>query len=140
MHGGWRVVNECCGPCCVAQVDDLVMPISIHDVRYLGFVDVADLVAAILTSGLTYSKPTTWLGRLSDLFLEDSKHLVRPSGSTHGADASIHAAVCHLYSHASTPPRLLVQVDSAINMSGRDKFLAITTKDSLVQVRVQAHG
>ena len=76
------------------------MPVAVHDIRYLGFVDTADLVCAVLTSGLTYSKPSSWLGRLSDLFVEDTKHLV----------------------------------DSAINLSGRDKFLAITTKDTLVQV------
>jgi hypothetical protein len=34
-------------------VDDLVMPVAIHDIKYLGFVDVADLVAAILNAGLT---------------------------------------------------------------------------------------
>jgi hypothetical protein len=84
----------------VSQMDDLVMPVAVHDVRYIGFVDVADLVSAVLTSGLTYSKPTSWLGRLSDFFLEDTKHLV----------------------------------DSAVNLSGRDKFVAITTKDTLLQV------
>ena len=82
------------------QMDDLVMPVAIHDVRYVGFIDVADLVEAVLTTGLTYSKPAGWLSKLADLFLEDSKHLV----------------------------------DSAVNLSGRDKFYAVAGRETLFQV------
>ena len=75
---------------CDVQLDDLVMPVSLHDIRYLGFVDVADLVCAILTSGLTAERKSGWLGKVSDLFLEDSKHLVDSAINLSGRD-SMHA-------------------------------------------------
>ena len=52
--------------------DGVSVPISVHDVQYLGFVDCADLVVAALTTPAALAEPRRGLlGRLRQLFRED---------------------------------------------------------------------
>jgi hypothetical protein len=58
----------------------------LHDKQYLGFVDVADLVAAVLEAGVTRPKPEGWLQRVGNMFTEDTVHHVDHAVNKSGRD------------------------------------------------------
>ena len=72
---------------CVPQVSDFTMPSSLHDIRYLGFIDVGDVACAVLTTGLTKRRAGTWLSKLSELMVEDPKYMVDNAINLSGRNA-----------------------------------------------------
>lgn len=71
----------------ITSVPDMTIPVTVHAMKYFGFVDVADLVVSILSDGLKRPKPTGFLAKLGNLFTDDEGHHVDHAINRSGRDA-----------------------------------------------------